>query len=261
MEKCDNTLDKLFKDINCKDCDFSKIKFILNGKLVNDVNKIMLMLLQQITSTLEILKTEYDFNHGDLKGGNFFYKIDDSYLKVDYPLNVYEYTIKGGRNKRFLCKTNIRVKIADYGKSSITFRKTHYYCNDTKLNLHKLSQIYYTPQKVSLESLTKDGKYLFDTDTPHGIEISLRHLACPYFLSADYYILITSLCLTSNNFYDFVSSYKILETLELDISEELSKEIFRKRPESVVTAFDLLRGKYFKCTAISDVSKLILSYF
>ena len=49
--------------------------------------------------------------------------------------------------------------------------------------------------------------------------------------------------------------------MELDIGNELSKEKFKKRPESVSTAFNLLKGKYFKCTAISDVSKLILSYF
>ena len=252
MEKCDNTIDKLFNNAE----ELSKIKFFIGKKEIKNQDEIMLMLLQQINNTLEILKTEYAFNHGDLKGGNFFYKIDDEYLKVDYPLNGYIFFKE--KKDGFFCNTNIRLKIADYGKCSITYNEVRFYCNDSKLKLHKLSQIYYDPEKLSLESLKDGEEYLFDTDTPHGIELALRHLACPYFLSADYYILLESLCLTSIPFCNFLDKYDILKVIKLDIDKEELKDI--KNPESVSTSFKMLKGKYFKCTAIKDSSEKCLSY-
>ena len=253
MEKCDNTLDKLFNND-----DFSKIKFFIGRKFIGrkkitNRNDIMMMLLQQINNTLEILKKEYSFNHGDLKGGNFFYKIDDSYLNVDYPINGYEYY--KNNKKGIFCSCNIRLKIADYGKSSMTYNSVRFYCNDTKFNLHKISQSFYNSGK-SL-SVTHDNKYLFNSKIPHGIELVMRHLACPYFLSADYYILITSLCLNSNIFYTFVKENKILDTIQL----ELNLENITGNPESITNTFKVLKGKYFTCSAIYDVSQLCIQHF
>lgn len=243
MEKANNTIDKLFSS-----GDFNKIKFKMKGKNISELDKILLMLLQQVNITLQILKNNYGFNHGDLKAGNIFYKIDDSYLNVDYPLDGYNYIQTKKSNLK--CRTNIRLKIADYGKSSMTFNGNRYYCNDMKYKYHKILQLYSSPEKMSYESLTEDNKYLFDFNGPYALEISMRHLACPYFLSADYYVFIVSWALQSKEFYDFLVNNKILDVIHLQLNKsDLSDH---KKPESVITAFKILRGKYLKCSAINE---------
>ena len=250
MEKATNTIDKLFSS-----GDFTKIKFQINGKNISNVENIILMLLQQVNSTLQILKNIYGFNHGDLKAGNIFYKIDDSYLNIDYPLDGYNYVKT--KQSQIKCRTNIRLKIADYGKSSITFNGNRYYCNDMKYKYHKILQIYSSPEKMSFESLTNDNKYLFDFKGPYALEISMRHLVCPYFLSADYYVFIVSWALTSTEFYNFLKNNKILDVIGLQLDEKDLKN--HKNPESVITAFKILRGRYLKCAAIDESSDYCLS--
>lgn len=250
MEKADNTIDKLFSS-----GDFNKIKLQMKGKNISDTNKILLILIQQVNNTLQILKNNYGFNHGDLKAGNIFYKIDDSYLKVDYPLDGYSYFQTKKSNLK--CKTNIRLKIADYGKSSLTFNGNRYYCNDMKYKYHKILQIYSSPEKLSFQSLTDDGKYLFDFKGPYALEISMRHLVCPYFLSADYYVFIVSWSLQCKEFYDFLINNKILNVIELQLTK--NDLVGHKKPESVITAFKILRGRNLKCSAINESSDYCLN--
>jgi hypothetical protein len=254
MEICDNTLDNLVKNINDTSSDFHKIVYQYNGITYNssrNPEKIYFLILQQINNILQILKNMYSFNHGDLKGGNMFYRIDNSYLSVDYPLDAYEYMLNN--KSRYICRTNLRIKIADYGKASMTFDNIHYYCNDTKYNANKLVQYVVDPEKKSVDSY-KNGKYLFDSDLPlFGMDISLRHLPCPYFLSADYYLLLTSLSLSSGSFFNFIDRNGIYKMLEVSFDRN------SKRPESIVSAFKKLKGQYLKCNIINEVTNYTIS--
>ena len=258
MEICDNTLDNLFANKSYDDSDFSRIILKIDDKIYTSKTNetaITMMILQQINVLLMILKKLFSFNHGDLKGGNIFYKIDTQYLETDYPLDGFDLfnntnsSISNTSNLK--CRTNIRIKIADYGKASITYMKNHFYCNDTKLKFsaNRFTEFDIDPTKKTIETFSpiEGGKYLFDSNLPlFGIDLSLRHMACPYFLSADYYILLTSLSLTSNYFDSFLRTNKIYDLLDVEFDR------VSKKPESVVSAIKKLKGKYLKCSAIED---------
>ena len=110
---------------------------------------------------------------------------------------------------------------------------------------------------MSFESLTEDNKYLFDFKGPYALEVSMRHLVCPYFLSADYYVFIVSWALQSKEFYDFLINNKILNIIELKLTKDDLKN--HKKPESVITSFKILRGRYLNCDAINESSDYCLN--
>ena len=266
MEKADNTLDKLMVQ---KDglSPFQSIRAIINGKEFNGNDHpdiIFLVLMSQLNNTMIIITRDYAFNHGDLKAGNFFYKIDSEYMNIDYPINPLDPI-----SKHFV-KTNIRLKIADYGKSSLTFNGTRYFCDEAKIKpLITLGEKtgHYPAQKAYESMLSENGPYVFGRGRIGDVQAALRHTGCPFFLSADYYTLIISWAIQSPEILDMLTRYKFLNHLFPEVIPDIlqidniyyKRFIESKKPKklaSINTAFELLDGLVLQCDAIDRCYKL-----
>jgi hypothetical protein len=231
MEKADAVLDKLFNDEKY----FNQIKIEYNGKIYygcipTHKDIIITMLLLQLSNTLQIVAEKLGMIHGDLKAGNVFFSIKPNYLTVDYPLNN---TIK--------IKTNIRLKIADYGKSSIIYEGIRFYCDAFG------SSLITTHTSARDEKLNENNEYSLDYGTLSikvSMPIDLRHLPCPYFRSIDLYCVIISLAIQSPIFMNFYMRYDIgkllfagkdplsLLSVELLANKTLLKHAMDKYPNS-----------------------------
>lgn len=286
MEKADGELDKLFNIFNeKKEIDnkklihenehFSKITLEHNENLYSGSNPahtniIIVMLLLQLSNTLKKVADELGMTHGDLKAGNVFFSIKKSYMNVDYPL--YE---EGISKTSVNVKTNIRLKIADYGKSSIIYDGVRFYCGSYKTRMvpKKYKANDYKLEKLEVEPHTPYYSYnysKFDILEPSLSDIlkpsvriahQLRHIKCPYYRSFDLYCVIISLALQCKSFRDF---YKFaFEHYEPSLREALFIEsthdqimgfetLKMDKPESITTVFDILNDKYLKCNAIED---------
>jgi serine/threonine protein kinase len=252
MEQADGTLDELFKG----DKIFERIiiKYGEHTYLWTNPahrNIIISMLLLQISNTLQKVSDELGMIHGDLKAGNIFYSFKESYMTVSYPLNKDE-TIK--------IKTNIRLKIADYGKSSIIYKGVRFYggkFGSRLINASKMSQytVIETPTEPPTEPPTEDYLYLYDyskMDMSLGImHVDLRHVTCPYFRSIDLYCVIISLAIQSPIFMEFCELTLIGKSLFVEKENPFPNlQIPSKRPESITAVFEILNHKQLNCQAI-----------
>jgi len=201
MEKADGELDELFDDVGTS---FNRIQIKYNeksycGNEPNHKNIIISMLLLQLSNTLQKVSNELGMTHGDLKAGNVFYSIKDSYMNVNYPLN-----------KDITIRTNIRLKIADYGKSSIIYEGVRFYCGSYKTR--------FVPELLKYNNYTVDanGYYSYDYSVskdilPISVKVAhqLRHIKCPYFRSFDLYCVMISLAVQCSSFKNFYNEYEI----------------------------------------------------
>lgn len=251
MEKADGTIDKVFTDINNINSPYRKIKiYDHNNILVDNTNfdNVISHVLHQIIIALYTLSSQYDFFHGDLKAGNVFYKIDDWYLENDNLLNGHI--------------SNIRIKIADYGKCSITYENKRYFCREAKAQyiVDTFVKSFDVTKEMENNMLTKNiiingnnkviHLYLYNI---HEL-FELRHSGCPTFKTIDLYILIVSLCLQSVYFYDFCKRKGIIMAL---FGEDIPITTTSDRPESVNTANHFLLGKYLVCEAFELITELL----
>ena len=266
MEKADNTLDKLMVKKEGVS-PFQSIRANINGKEFNgraNPEIIFLVLMSQLNNTMNILTKDYAFNHGDLKAGNFFYKIDDEYMDIPYPTDPMNLG-----SKDFIL-TNIRLKIADYGKSSLTFNGTRYFCDEAKIRplISGYEATGHLPAQRAYESmLSEKGPYVFGQGRVGDVQAALRHTGCPFFLSADYYTLIFSWAIQSREVLTMLSDFGFLERLFPGgvpyVMNLNSKEYTRfieskseKKLASINTAFELLDGLVLQCDAIDKCYEL-----
>lgn len=250
MEQADAELDKLFKGEKSLHTNehFQKIKMEYNDKQYFGCNPehkdiIITMLLLQLSKTLKIVADELGMIHGDLKAGNVFFSIKDNYFTVNYPLND---TIK--------IKTNIRLKIADYGKSSIIYKGIRFYCDSLG---SELTNTAINPAKDA--NIEVGDKY----STGFGLNIKgvsaaikLRNLPCPYFRSFDLYCVIVSLAIQSKMFMEFYTDNQINLVL-FGYGENIPFKIQPKMNiASINTAIWILNqsecNSRFKCNAIEE---------
>ena len=219
MEKADGELDKLFKTP-----EFFEMIVIQNGTHEYSGNNpdhndiIITMLLLQLSNTLKKVADELGMTHGDLKTGNVFFSIKSNYLKVNYPLSS-EMTIK----------TNIRLKIADYGKSSIIYNHIRFYCK--KPVLEKFSGLASIGDTFLLSKEHNKYEYIVDNLIDSLMSNALRHHPCPYFRSIDLYCVIISLAMQSPIFMYFYNRYDIGKLLftEIDPLSLLSTELLANK--------------------------------
>ena len=265
MEKADAELDKLFNDENY----FNQIKIEYNGKIyygcVPDHKDIIItMLLLQLSNTLQIVADNLGMIHGDLKAGNVFFSIKPNYLTVDYPLNN---TIK--------IKTNIRVKIADYGKSSIIYEGIRFYCDAFG------SSLITTHTSARDEKLNENNEYLLDYGTLSikvSMPIDLWHLPCPYFRSIDLYCVIISLAIQSPIFMNFYMRYDIgnllfadkdplsllssellAKTLPKDVMDKYTQQSYSANFNAVIESIQQNKSKFSDYVHTPDIGPYIIN--
>ena len=218
-----------------------------SGKNLEHTNIIIVMLLLQLSNTLKIVADKLGMIHGDLKAGNVFFSIKDKYMDVDYPLN-----------DKINCRTNIRLKIADYGKSSIIYEGVRFYCGSYKTRFVPKS---FKANDYNVDE-TKYYSYHYSdgiTDFKPSVKVAhqLRHIKCPYYRSFDLYCVIISLAIQSKLFRDFYldSKFNLKSTLFSVVNDDpISSIEFEKynKPNSISTVFELLNHKTLNCNAIED---------
>ena len=244
MERADAELDKLFDN---KLTYFNKIKMEYNDKkyygcIPEHKDIIITMLLLQLSNTLKIVADKLGMIHGDLKAGNVFFSIKPSYFTVNYPLNT-----------SINIKTNIRLKIADYGKSSIIYKGVRFYCE--KPSLETIARLANIDDTVLLEP-NKD-EYMVNNFIDSLMSSAVRHRECAYFRSIDLYCVIISLAMQSPIFMYFYKDKGISAAL-FSTGDPLAKppNINQEELGSINTAFTILNKKQLKCGAIeSCISK------
>jgi hypothetical protein len=257
MEQADAELDKLFKGEKSLHTNehFQKIKMVYNGEKYFGCNPehkdiIITMLLLQLSNTLKIVADDFGMIHGDLKAGNVFFSIKDNYSTVNYPLND---TIK--------IKTNIRLKIADYGKSSIIYNGIRFYCDSLGSGVTNTAIEWAGDTDINVGDKYSTGFGLNIKGV--SASIKLRHLPCPYFRSFDFYCVIVSLAIQSTMFMKFYTDNQINLVL-FGYSENIPFEIpLNMNIESINTAIWILnQSKYngrFKCNGIEEcIEKCII---
>jgi serine/threonine protein kinase len=234
MELADGTLE-----------DFFKFQSQIENKLVVGSDSIVIHILKQIITALSILDS-FEFFHGDLKAGNVFYKINDDYLKYELPFNNQD-----GSPAR----SNIRIKIADYGKSAITFGGCRFFCKESKIDFVLSTFTKYSNSTFNmLQSLSPStNTFLYQI---YDLA-QLRHTACPTFRCIDLYILIVSLCLQSPLFNQVCVDLSILTTL-FPNNPDISIPLNADKPKSVVTANKFLYGKVLRCDALEKLSSIVM---
>lgn len=262
MEKADGEIQNLLLQ---DDWD-KKIILKIGDEEINDINKKTVMIIQQVINILQILKKDYDFNHGDLKAGNVFYKISDKYLDIDYPLKGYEYykSNKSNSNKYSPIRTNIRVKIADYGKSSINYNGIRYYCM-AKMGLQTVASEYdYSKIKDGIFTIPKTN---FFTSYKADLNYNLRHNECPFLLSVDFYIFIISMLVQIPKFCNFLFENKLDEILFKNKSDQFKSCIFQNdtknkiKKQSVTYAMKMIQDFPMSCSILDDFEKVLLNSF
>ena len=118
MQAADGTIDKIFINMDEKFSIFKRILLYNNyNQRITDKDGIICHIMLQIIEVLTILTRYFDFFHGDLKAGNVFFSFNDNYL---------DNTLTDGS------KSNIRIKIADYGKSAMSFGNKHFFFENLK---------------------------------------------------------------------------------------------------------------------------------
>lgn len=256
MEKADGELDELFNNV---DTSFDRIQIKYDeksycGNEPSHKNIIISMLLLQLSNTLKKVSDNLGMIHGDLKAGNVFYSIKNSYMNVDYPLNT-----------DINIRTNIRLKIADYGKSSIIYNGVRFYCGSYKTR--------FVPEEFKYNDYAIDdsGYYSYDYSTsmdilPISVKVAhqLRHIKCPYFRSFDLYCVMISLAIQSVLFRDFYIENKIGDILfnyphvvptgssYKNVDDPVQSFNGRKfdKPKSISFVFTELNNKKLNCGAI-----------
>lgn len=292
MEKAMGTIDKLLKFIDSGEIlsaphtvgavTYPQLKLqygrdsstniIKNADKIESKYKIIEHILLQVIDALDLLTSRYDFVHGDLKTGNIFFNIDDAYLIVPYST----YDSDNDTMKETGIYSNIRIKIADYGKSSMTYNQCRYFCEETKVDMSLIQK--YTNFNTNMinsidPKIFKIGEkkyminsYLFKiegaTNILHEmIQGIIRHIGCTSFKTIDFYIFLVSLCLQSDLFVNFCKEYKIytndpnntiINKTMIDntgMTDEMKKDLN--------TAHSKIYGQYLICEAFSIFRLLI----
>jgi hypothetical protein len=254
MEKADNTIDKILSDMRKID----EIILYKENERITDRHLIMEHILLQIIDALDLLTHEYDFVHGDLKAGNVFYKIDPSYLDRTYK-TYNKNSLEKSKHELTPYRSNIRIKIADYGKSSITYKNKRYYCEENKVG--PITELYVKMVDINQSMLDSiQNKVITIGDKKHSTHTykynilllpEIRHTGCTTFKTIDFYILMVSMCFQSVPFKNFCLEYNILQTLfrtDFDFTND--------NPASVNTANARLIGETLVCEAF-DLIRLL----
>lgn len=190
--------------------------------------KLLDNMIYQVLNTLDILEKKFNYIHGDLKTKNVL-------------------VFKNGKI----------AKLADYGKSSITYNGTRFYCRLEKIVKRGVSGLLPT----STSTFGKKYKYNLNTiDT----NVAMRHRKEIFYLNFDVYTFMVSIALEKKIFYNYIVGNskglefflniwdflwidtKTRDKVENRIANIIADE--NKNNQSISATFEVLRGlelRYF----------------
>jgi hypothetical protein len=174
---------------------------IFNDDVKEEIAKNMFNAVKNVCDIFK--KKPYLFTHTDLKAENVFYKLFDTEpVEEECLSNVHKITIRG--ENKF-----IAYYVADFDKSSITYKNIRFYNNGGTLNTQSSS--YSSLQDVNMYNIQKnESKKMYNLDRVIGtsiidyknIEIEqlyIRYTRFPYYTSFDYVSLLLSMAIATPN--------------------------------------------------------------
>lgn len=185
-------------------------------------------MIHQLLINLDSLQKKYNYIHGDLKAKNVL-------------------VFNNGKT----------AKIADYGKSSITYNGTRFYCRLEEVVKRGLSGL------LPTSTGTSGKKYKYNLNVI-DTNVAMRHRKEIFFLNFDVYTLMVSIALEKRIFYNYIVGdskgldffltiweflwidKKTRKTVENRIANIISNE--NKNHQSISVTFEILRGlelRYF----------------
>jgi serine/threonine protein kinase len=207
--------------------------------------EVILLILKQVTTALDILQKSFAFNHGDLKAANIFVSSESSegeYLGVDI-------------SAPFTCK------IADYGKSSLTLETEHgpfRIYHRSWLADRYLSVVPFVP-KTNLDQ--GEPYFVIPASWSPHLYTRTRHMGLPFYLAFDTYTFLISILLLPAYYYSFFSTSQLVEAAwnplwlnqrEADIvKSRIQREHSNPRAQSLAISMDLLKNIRLRCNATS----------
>jgi hypothetical protein len=208
---------------------------------------IILQIIRQVIAALHLLQNEFDFNHGDLKAANILVRSEPAkgiYQGVDI-------------SAPFTCK------VADYGKSSLTFgtdQGPHRIYNRTWLADRYLYIMPFTPM-INTQRTREGDEPFFIVQGLFNIHLytRTRHMGLPFYLAFDTYTFLISILLIPAFYYSFFESPHLVEKVWTPLwfgqdGQRMQQDIlvFHKDPskaQSISTVLNLLKGIRLRCNA------------
>ena len=199
--------------------------------------ELVLGILSQLAANLHFLQETVHFNHGDLKV--------DNVLLSDIPVST--------QYKGLSISADFTVKLADYGKSSITLegdRKTRIY----NASYVAKSYLWVAPFRPNIGSHGNVMYYIVDSYLTSQVYAQSRHMGIPFYLSFDTYTILTSIMAIKEFYYAIMFDKSLRDvwtnmffdndrnTLYRRLRDNIAKPSF-----SIADAIKLLKGIKLKC--------------
>ena len=205
--------------------------------------KVIVDICKQVVANLDFLHREVEFNHGDFKANNVLIKS----------------TTSQGNYQGLTWNSNITVKIADFGKSSLTITDNH--SRRTRFFNYSSSAETYLgvfPFKPSIGAQFDQPYYLLDTNTNLAALARIRHMGLPYYFSMDLYTFVISILLIPEIFFPVMTDTKLRTVLfdSLWFQDDYStawnriyNAVQQGKDNSYNVILDILAGLKLKCAA------------
>ena len=204
---------------------------------------VIIDIFKQLIANLEFLHQQVEFNHGDLKANNI----------------LIQSTSSRGSYKGLTWNSNFTLKIADFGKSSLTI------VDDSGqrvrlFNYSSSSETYLSvfPFYPAIDVQFSEPYYLIDTNTNLSTLARLRHMGIPYYFSFDSYTFVISMLLIPEIFFPVMSNKTLRQVIwdNLWFQDDYSlawnrvyTAIQQGKANSYSVILDILNGLKLKCQA------------
>ncbi len=207
----------------------------------------MKSIIGQVVANLDFLQSTVDFNHGDLKVDNILVKSGD--ISIRY--------------KDLYLDSRFTVKIADFGKSSLTVD------HGERVRLFNRSlaaskYLWVAPFRPYIGSIGKETYYVVDSYITAQIYAQSRHMGIPFYLSFDTYTFMVSLLSIPEAYYAMFTNEDLMKIwLTMFFRDDIPKvsnrlrRAMKKGTFSIVDAIKVLKGIRLKCKGTSKILRAV----
>ena len=206
-------------------------------------------ILSQIVCNLHFLHNMVHFNHGDLKPANVLVSskrtiINYQGIKIDSPLSI---------------------KIADFGKSSLTYPSNQVNGGVRIFNRSPLvdKYLWFSPFHPDIREGPEGTYYIVDSHIVLSIYANMRHMGVPFYVSFDLYTFFVSFMSIPTVYYSMFTDSDtnglwsvMFYNDDIPTIRRLIEKNMKSNNVSITIAISILRGIKLKC----NCAQIMLNY-
>lgn len=207
----------------------------------------MKSIIGQVAANLDFLQSTVDFNHGDLKVDNILVKSGETSI----------------RYKDLYLDSPFSVKIADFGKSSLTVdygERVRLFNRSPAASKY----LWVAPFRPHIGTIGKETYYVVDSYITAQIYAQSRHMGIPFYLSFDTYTFMVSLLSIPEAYYAMFTNEDLSKIwLAMFFRDDIPKvtdrlkRVMKKGTFSIVDAIKVLKGIRLKCNGTSKMLRAV----